>query len=73
MLENPEELVMYRPRSKGGLGVHNVQYKALAILIWSFLETAISPKFINNLYHNALYRWHVLGDKSLTDPGNSPY
>ena len=73
MLEKPEELVMYRPRSKGGLGVHNVQYKALAILIRSFLETAISPKFINNLYHNALYRWHVLGDKSLTDPGNSPY
>ena len=73
MLEKPEELVMYRPKVKGGLGVHHVRFKSLAILIKSFLETAISPHFICNQFHNALYRWHVLGDTSITDPGHSPY
>ena len=73
LLEKPEELVLFRPKMKGGLGVHNAKYKALAILIRSFLETAVNTKFINNLYHNALYRWHVLGDHSLRDPGSSPY
>ena len=58
MLEKPEELVMFRPKWKGGLNVQNVKYKAQAILIKSFLETALNPKFINNLFHNALYRWH---------------
>ena len=73
MLEKPEELVMFRPKWKGGLNVQNVKYKAQAILIKSFLETALNPKFINNLFHNALYRWHVLGDRSIAGPGNSPY
>lgn len=73
MLEKPEELVMNRPRNKGGLGVQNVKIKALALLIKSFLETAINPEYINNFFHNALYRWHVLEDRSITDPGNTPY
>ena len=64
---------MYRPRGKGGLGVHNVQCKALAILIRSFLETAVNPKFIKNHYHNALFRWHVLDDKTCNEPRNCPY
>ena len=73
MLEKPEELILHRPREKGGLGVHHVRCKALAILIRSFLETAISSKFIRNHFHHALYRWHVLGDRSMTDPGSTPY
>ena len=64
---------MHRPRLKGGLGIHHVKSKALAILIRSFLETAISPKFIRNQYHNALFKWHVLGDTTISDPCNSPY
>ena len=48
MLEKPEELAMHRPRAQGGLGVHHVRSKALAILIRSFIETALSPKFIRN-------------------------
>ena len=60
MLEKPEELVMNRPRNKEGLGVQNVKIKAQALLIKSFLETAINPEYINNFFHNALYRWHVL-------------
>ena len=73
MLEKPEELVMNRPRNKGGLGVQNVKIKAQALLIKSFLETAINPEYINNFFHNALYRWHVLEDFSISDPGNTPY
>ena len=73
MLEKPEELVLFRPKSKGGLGVQNVKFKSLAILIKSFLETAIDPNFVNNVFHNALYRWHVLEDRSIKNPGNTPY
>ena len=73
MLEKPEELAMHRPRVHGGLGVHHIKSKALAILIRSFLETAISPKFIRNQYQHALFRWHVLGDTSMKDPGTTPY
>ena len=72
-LEKPEEVVLYRSRENGGLGLHNVKYKAMAMLIKSFLETAVNKKFISNLYHNALFRWHVLEDKSLWDPGRPPY
>ena len=64
---------MQRPRLKGGLGVHHVKYKAQAILIRSFLETALSANFIPNQYHRALYMWHVLGDTTMTDPGMTPY
>ena len=56
MLEKPEELVMFRPKWKGGLNVQNVKYKAQAILIKSFLETAPNLKFINILFYKALYK-----------------
>ena len=71
MLEKPEELAMVRPRKMGGLAVHHAKYKARAIMIRSFLESAVNPKYITNLYHNALYRYHVADDKSLNDPGQS--
>ena len=32
-LEKPEELVLYRPRIQGGLGLVNLNYKALALII----------------------------------------
>ena len=53
-LEKPEELVMHRPGYKGGLAVQHVKYKSLAILIRSFLETALENVFITNVYHQAL-------------------
>ena len=73
LLEKPEELALFRPKMVGGLGVQHVKYKAMAILIRSFIESAVDPKFINNLYHNALYRFHVVGDNSLVEPAKSPY
>ena len=40
LLEKPSEAVMCRPASHGGLGVTSVKFKAQAILIRTFLETA---------------------------------
>ena len=72
-LLKPEELVMHRPTSLGGLGVHCVMLKAQAGLIRSFLETAINPSFRQSLFHNILFRYHVLGDSSIPDPGYPPF
>ena len=72
-LEKPEEVVLHRPRKLGGLGLMNVQYKALSLLIRTFLETAIIPKFKHNQYHTALYLWHIEGDKDITCPVQPPY
>ena len=72
-LEKPEELVLYRPREEGGLGVHNIKLKSKAILICSFLETSIGSKFTRNNYHHALFRWHVLQDHGISFPGSPPY
>ena len=44
-LEKPEEFLLYRKRTSGGLGLVNVEVKALALLIRSFLETAIFETF----------------------------
>ena len=73
MLLKPEEMIMYRPPSYGGLGIHNVKLKAQAGLIKSFLETAGHSKFIQSLYHNVLYRYHVNDETSLPNPGFPPY
>ena len=72
-LLKPEEFVMYRPASYGGLGVINVKMKAMAGLIKSFLETAGNEKFLPSLYHTLLFRFHVLDDTSVQDPGFPPF
>ena len=72
-LLKPEELVIHRPPSVGGLGVHCVMLKSQAGLIRSFLETAVNPSFRQSLFHNILFRFHVLGDSSVPDPGYPPF
>ena len=71
--EKPEDIITYRPASEGGLGLDNVKYKALSRLITSFLETSINPKFKHSLYHEAIYKYYVLEDRSIPDPGLPPY
>ena len=71
--EKPEELILYRPSNHGGLGMHHVKFKALAILIRSFLETAVNPKFLHNLFHSSLYKYYVLLQQDTPDPGLPPY
>ena len=73
MLLKPEEMIMSRPVSFGGLGVHNVKMKALAGLITTFMETASNPKYSQSLYHNNLFRYYVLEDTSIPDPGLPPF
>ena len=72
-LVKPEEMVMYKGRQEGGLSLINLKYRAMAELIKSFLDTAINLTFKRNIYHQALYAWHVEGDRSIPDPGKPPY
>ena len=72
-LEKPEELVLCRSRKRGGLNLYNVKLRALAEQIKSFLDTAINPTFKRNLYHQALYDWHVVGVRAIPNPGRPPY
>ena len=53
--------------------LHNVKVRAMAMLIHTFLAQAICPKFPNNQYLNTLYRWHVLQDDTISNPGKPPY
>ena len=71
--EKPEEMVLFRPTFMGGLNLHNVKYKSMAMLIRSFLETAANPNYIHSLFHRALFNHHVLLDHSWPDPGTPPY
>ena len=72
-LIKPEGIVLYKIRQEGGLHMVNVKYRAMAELIKSFLDTAINPNFKRNIYHQALYNWHVEGVRTIPDPGKPPY
>ena len=62
LLEKPDLLTLFRDIDKGGLGLLCIQTRATAALIFSFLQTAISPDFDRNFYHNVLYRKYVLAE-----------
>ena len=64
---------MHRPITYGGLGVINVKIKATSGLIKSFRETVGNENFIPSLYHNILFRVHVLDDTSIPNPGFPPF
>ena len=73
MLIKPSELVLYRGTELGGLGLINVNIRSMALLVRSFLETSINPNFRHSLFHEHLYRYHVMSEHSLPDPGFTPY
>ena len=73
MLLKPEEIVLHRPVQSGGLNLLHVRCKALAGLIRTFLETACMPKYRPSLYHQLLFRYHVLDDRTIADPGLPPF
>ena len=62
MLEKPQEEALYRGVMEGGLGLFNIKQRALAALIYTFLQTAISPKFRRNYFHETLFRYYVIGE-----------
>ena len=71
-LEKPEEMILFRPIAMGGLGLHNVKIKSLASLIRTFMETAVHPSFLHNMFHTILYRVYVLQDDSISSPPPLP-
>ena len=73
MLLKPEETVLHRPVSAGGLALVHVRMKALSGLIRCFLETACMPRFRQSLYHQLLLRYHVMDDRSIENPGLPPF
>ena len=73
LFQKPSEVMLYRSVEDGGLGLHHVQSKAQANLISTFVQTAANEKFRGSLFHSWLFRYHILGDKSLPDPGFTPY
>ena len=72
-LEKPEDIVVYRSRNMGGLGLVHLQYKALSLMIRNFMETALNPNFKVNHYHAALYFWYVEDKRDMTCPPLPPY
>ena len=73
LLLKPEEQIMYRSPANGGLGILDVKLRAQACMIKSFLETVDGTEYIPTLYHSMLFRYHVLNDTSLPNPGTPPY
>ena len=43
------------------------------MLIHTFLSQATSPLYKSNMYYTSLYRWHVLEERDLPNPGCPPY
>ena len=72
-LEKPEELILYRSRKSGGLNIYNVKLRVMAELIKSFMDTAMNTTFKTNLYHQALYKWHVEDNRCIPNTGRPPY
>ena len=52
LLIKPQEMMMYREVSQGGLGVYNVKMRARAMLLHTFLSQAISPLCKPNMLYN---------------------
>ena len=73
LLVKPDEITLYRPRSKGGLNLIHVKYRAMAEQIKYFIDTAVNPNYPCNIYHKALYEWFVEENSLMKNPGKSPY
>lgn len=69
----PENFVNYRDRNCGGLQIHDVECKARALLSKSFMETAACTKYRKSLYHVAIYKYYILEERDMLDPGLPPY
>ena len=68
MLAKPEEMILHRPYSHGGLGLHSVKYKALAGLITTFLQTAANPSYRSNISSSRMCSWGSCSSSTLLYP-----
>ena len=71
--EKPSALVLHRDGEQGGLGLYSVKFRALAMLIRTFLELSAAPQFQHSLYLKTLYRTQVLREYSTVVPALPPY
>lgn len=69
--EKPTDLAKYCPKLQGGLGLHHIESKALAMQIKTFIELAISTIFQQSLFYTAAYNFYVLETTDF-DPGLPP-
>ena len=69
----PLEIALFRPTDRGGLSLMHIKTRAQALLIRSFLETAINPMFRHNLLHEEMYRYYVLQEESRVVTGYTQY
>ena len=72
LLEAPEEKILHRDVSDGGLGLFHITSRAKAALISTFLQTAVNPNFQRDQYHNTLYRRYVL-EEDIPAPAIPPH
>ena len=72
-LVKPEDFLLYRARSEGGLGLIHPKVKAQALFIKCFLETATTGNFLQNKYHEAIFKWYVLQERDFIHPSLPPY
>ena len=49
LFEKPEEILLFRKKEEGGLGLKHISYKAQALKIKNFIQMAANEKFIKML------------------------
>ena len=72
-LEKPKDLIKIRSRNKGGLQLHNIDCKSLAMQIKTFLELSTSTKFRTSPYYKAIDEVNILDNDAITNPGYPPF
>ena len=73
LLFKPEQLLLYRTVSRGGLGLISVKLKCQAHLLKTFVDLAVNPLYIHSQYLSTLFRVKVLGEKIDNIPPPPPY
>ena len=68
----PEEIVLFRPVSQGGLGLASVKHKSMAFLIHNFIQIAANPKYITSIYDKAIFDHYIL-EEGYYHPTKPPF
>ena len=72
LIVKPQEELIFRSIKEGGLGLQNIQAKASANLITSFIQTSINKEFITNDYSRAIFDYYI-NEVGCRDPGRPPW
>ena len=69
----PSDQALYRPVMEGRLGLLHTESRCQAVLIRSFIETAVGGKYALNISNSELYRQKVLNEPANFKIELSPY